>query len=182
MDNWPNGKLTKWEIVKMASWLNGELTKWRVGQMLSWPKGLEPNLLPLTFLPAGTGPSTGRTPTRRSSSCCRRRCRSLWWSDEPRTSSSGSWSGCYVWTRCGRPSAKVVKCICKWWCGQLSSSVCSLQWNNEFYILLIRTNRRQLLKGKQNKNLKKETKGNSNDIIFCNYKIVKVFSYCKNNI
>ncbi len=114
MDSWPNGKLTKWETVKMASWLNGELTKWRVGQMLSWPKGLEPNLLPLTFLQAETGPSTGRTPTLRSSSCCRRRCRSWWWSDEPQTSSSGSWSGCYVWTRCGRPSDNVVKLIWKW--------------------------------------------------------------------
>jgi len=37
-----NGKLAKWQAVKMASWQNIKLAKWRVGKMASWQNGVAP--------------------------------------------------------------------------------------------------------------------------------------------
>jgi hypothetical protein len=31
-----NGKLTKWQVDKMAGWQNGRLAKWQVGKMAGW--------------------------------------------------------------------------------------------------------------------------------------------------
>ena len=55
-----------------------------------------------SFFPAERGPSMAQLRMRRSWSCCRRRCRSSWWSVELPTLSSGSWSGCREQTRCGK--------------------------------------------------------------------------------
>ncbi len=47
MASWHNGKLTfgkltKWQVDKLACWQNGKLTKWQVNKMASWQNNFSP--------------------------------------------------------------------------------------------------------------------------------------------
>ncbi len=39
MASWQSGKLTKWQVDKVASWQSGKLTKWQVDKVVSWQSG-----------------------------------------------------------------------------------------------------------------------------------------------